>query len=188
MSFRSAVGGDNNFVWCRGCDFGQLHESGASQPIIRCLNCGSRSCFVHSTPWHERLTCKEYDEMLRDPDGFQTTRDEENEANDAARRLQDEEDERLARELSHRDKRAEQDRQRQRHAEERKRARAEQEAEAARKKLEQERAKWKEELKRRQREEQLSMAKVQATTKQCPGCQWPIEKNKGCDHMTCKSA
>jgi len=123
--------------------------------------------------------------MLQDPDGFQITRDKEDETNDAARRLQDYQDERLARELSRRDKRAEQDRQRQRHAEERRRARAEQEATAAKKKLEQERAKRKEELKRRQREEQLSMAKVQATTKQCPGCQRPIEKNEGCDHMTC---
>jgi len=188
MSFRSAVGGDNNFVWCTGCDFGQLHESGASQPIVRCLNCGFRSCFVHSIPWHERLTCEEYDQMLQDPEGFQSAIDKEDEAYDAARRLLDEEDERLARELSERDKRAEQDRQRKRHAEERRRARAEQEAEAARKKLEKERAKTRERLKRRQMEEQLSMAKVQSTTKQCPGCQWPIEKNEGCDHMTCKSA
>jgi flagellar biosynthesis GTPase FlhF len=42
-------------------------------------------------------------------------------------------------------------------------------------------------LKRRMREVELSMKKVEETTKRCPGCQWPIEKNDGCDHMTCKS-
>ncbi|CBF89173.1 Rcat domain-containing protein [Aspergillus nidulans FGSC A4] len=41
-------------------------------------------------------------------------------------------------------------------------------------------------LKRRMREVELSMKKVEETTKRCPGCQWPIEKNDGCDHMTCK--
>ncbi|KAL4886654.1 hypothetical protein BJY04DRAFT_76106 [Aspergillus karnatakaensis] len=40
-------------------------------------------------------------------------------------------------------------------------------------------------LKRRMREAQLSMQKVEETTKRCPGCEWPIEKNEGCDHMTC---
>ncbi|KAL4872867.1 hypothetical protein BDV12DRAFT_161648 [Aspergillus spectabilis] len=41
-------------------------------------------------------------------------------------------------------------------------------------------------LKRRMREVELSMKKVEETTKRCPGCEWPIEKNEGCDHMTCK--
>jgi len=26
---------------------------------------------------------------------------------------------------------------------------------------------------------------VEKTTKACPGCKRPIEKNKGCDHMEC---
>ena len=186
MSFRSAVGGDENFVWCQGCSFGQLHESGASQPIIRCLNCGFRSCFVHSIPWHERLTCEEYDQMLQDPDGFKSALDKEDREYNVAKRHQNEEDERLAKELNHRDRQAEQDRQTQRHAQERRRARQEQETEAARKRSEQALALKREELKRKQREEKLSMAKVKSTTKQCPGCQWPIEKNEGCDHMTCK--
>ncbi|KAF4626044.1 hypothetical protein G7Y89_g12120 [Cudoniella acicularis] len=187
MSVRSAVSSDNNFVWCQKCDFGQLHASGASQPIVRCLNCGFASCYTHNTPWHTRLTCEEYDQMLEDPDGFQTERDKENEANDVARRQQEEEDERLARELNQRDKMVEEDRQRQRLAEERRRAKEQQRAEAARKKQELEQAKRREEIKRRQREEKASRDVVQATTKPCPGCQWAIEKNDGCDHMTCMS-
>jgi hypothetical protein len=126
--------------------------------------------------------------MLRDPDGFQSVRDMEDADLEMARELQDEEDERLARELPDSDKQAEEERQRRRHEEERRKAREKQEAEAARKKLEQERAQRREELKRKQKEEALSVAKVQQTTKPCPGCQWPIEKNRGCSHMTCKCA
>lgn len=210
-------------MWCRGCDFGQLHESGSSQPIVRCLQCGLRSCFVHSVEWHARLTCEEYDEMLKDPDEFKSAIDKEEEVNNKARRLQLKEDERLAQELDAKDKLAEQHRQQQRHNEQLKRAKAEQvaesdrrrqeqetkaaeqktqrerleeekrqakarqDAEAKRKRQEQERLKAIKEIKRRQREDQLSMDKVQSTTKQCPGCRWPIEKNDGCEHMTCES-
>lgn len=41
-------------------------------------------------------------------------------------------------------------------------------------------------LKRRMREVELSVNLVEEIAKRCPGCQWPIEKNEGCDHMTCK--
>ena len=155
LSFRSAVNLDANFVWCQNCDFGQLHDGGMAQPIIRCLNCRFRSCFKHSVPWHDRLTCEEYDEML-------------------------------ARRMEQRDKRAEQERQKQRHEEERRRARAAQKGAAERAEVEKDRARKMEALKRRAMEENLSVKKVHATTKPCPGCRWPIEKNAGCSHMTCK--
>merc|ERR1711939_149716 len=29
---------------------------------------------------------------------------------------------------------------------------------------------------------------LEATTKRCPGCNTAIEKNDGCDHMTCKKS
>jgi len=126
--------------------------------------------------------------MLKDPDGLQSAIDKEDEENANARRLQLEEDERLAREFDQQDKRAEQDRQRQKHEEEQRIAKAQQEALAAKKRAEQERAQRVEEIKRRQREENASLATMQKTTKLCPGprCQWPIEKNDGCAHMTCK--
>lgn len=222
MCLRSTVGRDPNFVWCRGqgCNSGQLHEGGSNQPIVRCLECGIRSCFVHSVEWHERLTCAEYDEMSKNPEGFKSAMDREEEASRELKRRQLEGDERLAQQLDDEEKLAEQ--QRQRHEEQLRRARVEQEAEGdrrrreeenrvaeqrrqrekreeenrqakasrdaedARRKQEQERQKTIQDIKRRQKEDQLSMAKVQSTTKQCPGCQWPIEKNDGCDHMTCK--
>jgi hypothetical protein len=37
-------------------------------------------------------------------------------------------------------------------------------------------------------DEEASLRTVQLTTKTCPrqGCNWKIEKNNGCAHMTCK--
>ena len=40
--------------------------------------------------------------------------------------------------------------------------------------------------KRHVKNEKKSDAKIHATTKACPRCKSRIEKNKGCDHMTCK--
>lgn len=37
-------------------------------------------------------------------------------------------------------------------------------------------------------EEAKSLKWIQKETRRCPKCQVPIQKNKGCDHMTCKSA
>ncbi|KAI9647381.1 hypothetical protein NHQ30_003766 [Ciborinia camelliae] len=34
-------------------------------------------------------------------------------------------------------------------------------------------------------DEDVSLIKIKQTTKLCPGCSWPIEKNNGCDHMMC---
>jgi hypothetical protein len=35
-------------------------------------------------------------------------------------------------------------------------------------------------------EEEASKTLMEATTKPCPGCTRPIEKNQGCNHMQCK--
>ena len=43
------------------CDSGQLHASGAAEPIVVCEDCGFRSCFVHRMPWHDGVTCAQYD-------------------------------------------------------------------------------------------------------------------------------
>src|SRR3954454_11525017 len=85
----------------------------------------------------------------------------------------------LARDIDQRERGYEQERQWQIHGEELRRARAAQQAEARRMREESERTREMEALKRRKDEETLTLQTVQRTTKPCPGCQWPIEKNKG---------
>ena len=168
LTLRNALSSDENFVWCRNCDFGQIHSGGASHPVVRCQACDFLSCFTHSIPWHHRLTCEEYDQMLEDPEGFRSALDrEEHEAERT--RLQQEEDDRQEARL--------------------RKERTQQEAEAAARRKElAERARQRKLQKQRLVEDALSMTTVRATTKQCPGrsCKLPIEKNEGCAHMTCK--
>lgn len=42
----------DNFVWCTngGCGYGQVHDGGRERPIVTCLLCKQRSCFVHQVP------------------------------------------------------------------------------------------------------------------------------------------
>ena len=114
--------------------------------------------------------------MVADPDNFVPAVDKSN------AELEEQEEKKKEREDSHRERLAEQERQRQIHADLRRKAR-EGQKETARKKREV----WEQgELKRRLKEEKASLAKVEGTTKKCPGCTWPIEKNQGCAHMTCE--
>ncbi|KAL4999178.1 hypothetical protein BDV10DRAFT_58729 [Aspergillus recurvatus] len=205
LSFRHALNADKNFIWCLECDFGQLHELGAEQPLVQCFNCSAQSCFKHAIKWHDGFTCDEYDAVLWDPDSYKAIR----EKNGGSPRPNVEY---LSKKSMQRAKKKEQARQSKLHEAQKKAARRRQE-EAARVREEKkalERAQTEaaqtqetededtieeevkddfkekiEMLKRRMREVELSMKKVEETTKRCPGCQWPIEKNDGCDHMTC---
>ncbi|CAF1326214.1 unnamed protein product [Adineta ricciae] len=90
------------FIWCaHGCGSGQLNEGGTMNMTVICTNCQKSTCFKHRSPWHEGMTCEEYD-MPRNAG--------------------------------------------QQHASER----------------------W-----------------INGNTKACPKCHAHIEKNEGCDHMTC---
>ena len=90
------------FVWCaHGCGSGQLNEGVAMNSIVQCVNCYKLTCFTHKCPWHEDMTCEEYDMPRKDG---------------------------------------------QQHASQR----------------------W-----------------ISGHTKKCPKCPVHIEKNEGCDHMTC---
>ncbi|EUC67527.1 IBR domain protein [Rhizoctonia solani AG-3 Rhs1AP] len=57
-----------NFVWCKNpqCSSGQFHDNDpTSCPNVKCDACGHESCFVHDTPWHQGLTCSQYDSKMK---------------------------------------------------------------------------------------------------------------------------
>ncbi|KAL2812343.1 hypothetical protein BDW59DRAFT_167837 [Aspergillus cavernicola] len=60
---RKALGDNPNFIWCSSlnCERGQIHASGAESPIVTCIYCGARTCFTHQRPWHDEMTCYEFD-------------------------------------------------------------------------------------------------------------------------------
>ncbi|KPM44312.1 hypothetical protein AK830_g2230 [Neonectria ditissima] len=172
LALRAAMSEADNFAWCTsGCGSGQIHESGDEQPIVTCLHCSHRSCFHHKVPWHENLSCDEYDQLLADPENFRSRLELENEAWSESQRAQLEADRAMAQNMMA-DEQAEM---------QRREERARQERDQARKAAELVR----QIAARRKREEKQSEATVNSTTKPCPGCGWAIEKNDGCSHMTC---
>ncbi|KAG7125412.1 hypothetical protein HYQ44_001381 [Verticillium longisporum] len=171
LALRAAMHQADNFIWCTGgCGSGQIHETGAEQPIVICLHCNSRSCFTHEVAWHDGFTCEEYDSLLADPENFRSRIEVENAALEDRRRVQDAADHALAGRLA-----ADQE------AEERTRVERERQA---RRKAAEAAEKARKTAARRKREDEQSMATMNRTTKKCPGCDWAIEKNSGCSHMT----
>ena len=88
------------------CAVGQIHEAGDDEPLMTCMGCGFRMCFIHARSWHEGQTCSQYEASER-----------------------------------------------------------------------------------HQMENNSSAQLIERLSKRCPGrgCNAPIEKNEGCDHMTCKT-
>ncbi|KAH6631393.1 hypothetical protein F5144DRAFT_510880 [Chaetomium tenue] len=61
LCLRHMLQGDKNFVWCAaGCGNGQIHDSGATRPIVKCFSCAKNTCFVCRVPWHSGMTCREW--------------------------------------------------------------------------------------------------------------------------------
>ncbi|KAI0436176.1 hypothetical protein F4803DRAFT_543174 [Xylaria telfairii] len=59
---RNGLGEEPNFCWCTaGCGSGQLHLEGRENPLMICTNCRGKTCFAHQAPWHDGLTCREFD-------------------------------------------------------------------------------------------------------------------------------
>ncbi|KAL2260430.1 hypothetical protein VTK26DRAFT_5543 [Humicola hyalothermophila] len=118
MCVRHALQQDEDFIWCAAdCGSGQVHDGGGGQPIVKCVSCGSKTCFLHKVPWHAGMTCEEWD-MLAEP----TPTEEQVSETSILQRAQ---------------------------------------------------------------ELRASKEIIDRTTKPCPNCKWNIEKNGGCDHMTC---
>ncbi|PVH88823.1 hypothetical protein DL98DRAFT_362001, partial [Cadophora sp. DSE1049] len=43
------------------CSSGQIHDGGDEQPIMTCVACGFKACYLHKRPWHPGQTCAKYD-------------------------------------------------------------------------------------------------------------------------------
>ncbi|CAE6449965.1 unnamed protein product [Rhizoctonia solani] len=67
LLIRREMGNTEQFVWCKNpvCTSGQVHKPGPAQPIVVCNTCRQKSCYIHDRPWHEGVTCEEYDIKLR---------------------------------------------------------------------------------------------------------------------------
>ena len=131
-------------------------------------------------PWHENLSCEEYDALLADPENFRSRFEMDNDeaaTADDARRAQEDADRAYAQSLMAEEQRVVDE-------ERRERARREEEAREARRREEraEQQRKLKEQRKRaaiQLHQEEQSQKTVARTTKPCPGCGWAIEKNKG---------
>lgn len=71
LTMRNAVSSDPNFRWCTAaeCSSGQVHPDGAESPLMICDSCRGLSCFTHQSPWHEGMTCVEFDNPQDAGDG-----------------------------------------------------------------------------------------------------------------------
>ena len=74
---RRALALEPNFLWClsRTCGNGQVHENvDLLLAAVQCEECGFRMCFRHQQPWHNGMTCVEFDSLRAhgDPDYAQT--------------------------------------------------------------------------------------------------------------------
>jgi hypothetical protein len=157
------------FFWCPapGCGSAQLHGGGDGEPIVTCVRCAGRFCFVHRCEWHYGATCREYDEQNNGNGGVGVGVGVGSAWRGTAAAVMD-----LAEE------------------EEIWRAEAQQRGddmtafEAARRLREQRRA----ERAARQAEERAGEAEAMRTTKRCigPNCTWRAEKDDACKHVTCK--
>ncbi|KUJ10938.1 uncharacterized protein LY89DRAFT_626540 [Mollisia scopiformis] len=60
---QSYLSKEENFRWCLNpiCTNGQLYDHSPFDPQITCEECDFEMCYQHSMPWHEGLTCAEYD-------------------------------------------------------------------------------------------------------------------------------
>lgn len=68
LSLSSYLSSEEGFFRCLAprCGAGQIHPSGAAEPIFRCGSCDVRSCIVCNVLWHENRTCAQYQQELED--------------------------------------------------------------------------------------------------------------------------
>ncbi|KAH8900892.1 hypothetical protein GQ53DRAFT_740730 [Thozetella sp. PMI_491] len=190
-SIKNALGDHENFVQCaHGCEYWQIQVAGSASPIFTCERCRGLTCAHHKVPWHANITCDEYDQLLADPENFRSRwellPEDAAEALQHVRELQDAVDRGLAQGLRGREERARLEGRLD--AERRRKAARETQAFMERMERLEQAEKLRKDIMRRKAEDTASEQTVGKTTKPCPNdsCQAPIEKNLGCQHMTCQ--
>lgn len=170
------------------CNYGQLHDTGDASPIVTCYNCRKRFCFRHKVLWHKTLSCEEYDQFIASPHNFKSRFEMENEKADRQReteaRLRAEREERdrlYAQNLLDEEQREEARRQatRERQGRELRERRERERRDLERKQAEEAKRQMREDAEKKKREEEANLQTIDRTTKNCPRCKWPIEKNGG---------
>lgn len=166
---RSILSSDPDYHYCLNpkCTAGQLHPQGVGEPIFTCNACGHRHCIVCKGNWHEGRPCpsSEAAQMSRSSD-FHAH-------NDNTRIALEDADPGVSWAqymVTQQDAIRQYEQQAERAAEEKRRQEEAQKVAA-----------------QRRQEEEASAAIIKKTSKECPKCRSHIEKNHGCDHMTCKT-
>ncbi|KAG9307459.1 hypothetical protein G9A89_017289 [Geosiphon pyriformis] len=171
LSVNSVLSQMEDFRWCKNpnCKAGQIHFEGDDAPIMVCKACGQKSCAQHDLPISQNLGCTECKKIR---EAYLA----EQEANELAnqRFLQREEAEEKERQATEA---------REREAARQEILRHEKEEAEAQERARQERERAEEE----RRGEQASNELIQLNTKTCPKCKSKIEKDGGCEHMTCRA-
>ncbi|KAN0112544.1 hypothetical protein V8E51_005495 [Hyaloscypha variabilis] len=64
---RHAMQANPNFVWCLSgrCEWGGVHDPKSER--FTCPACNFQTCFKHQVPWHEGITCRQYDGLDEPP-------------------------------------------------------------------------------------------------------------------------
>ena len=62
----SALSKMKDFRYCTNtrCGAGHVHDGGSDNPIMTCRGCKQMSCFVDQVPWHQGISCEEYQQKI----------------------------------------------------------------------------------------------------------------------------